>query len=49
LIGYVPIENAFSERLATLGSVAPQQLVQLLRDQLREIADGNQGWPSSTL
>ena len=29
LIGYVPVENAFSELLAALGSVAPRQLVEL--------------------
>lgn len=42
LIGYVPIENALEELLATLGTVAPRELVALLRTQLTEIASGNQ-------
>lgn len=41
LIGYVPIEHALSELLAALGSVAPQQFVELLRGQLAQIAEGN--------
>jgi len=42
LIGYLPVENALSELLAALGTVAPQELVRLLRGQLAEIADGSQ-------
>lgn len=42
LIGYVPVENAFNELLAALGSVAPRQLVELLRAQLAQIAEGRQ-------
>ena len=41
LIGYLPIENALSELLVALGSIAPQQLVELLRGQLAQIADGS--------
>jgi membrane protein len=42
LIGYVPIENAIDELLATLGTVAPRELVALLRSQLEQIASGSQ-------
>jgi membrane protein len=42
LIGYLPVENALDELLVTLGSVAPRQLVELLRAQLAQIADGSQ-------
>jgi membrane protein len=46
LIGYVPIENALDELLATLGTVAPRELVALLRTQLEEITSGS---PASLL
>jgi membrane protein len=42
LIGYVPVEHALDELLATLGTVAPQELVALLRDQLEQITAGNE-------
>jgi membrane protein len=42
LIGYVPVEDALDELLATLGTVAPRELVALLRDQLREVTAGNE-------
>jgi len=42
LIGYLPVENALSELLAALGTVAPQELVRLLREQLAQIAEGSQ-------
>jgi membrane protein len=42
LIGYLPVENALSELLAALGTVAPQELVRLLREQLTQIAEGSQ-------
>jgi membrane protein len=42
LIGYVPIENALDELLRTLGTVAPRELVELVRKQLGEIASGSQ-------
>jgi membrane protein len=42
LIGYLPVENALSELLTALGTVAPQELVRLLRGQLAQIADGSQ-------
>jgi membrane protein len=41
LIGYLPVENALSELLAALGTVAPQELVRLLREQLAQIAEGS--------
>ena len=46
LIGYVPVDNAFDELLATLGTVAPHELVVLLRTQLEEITSGS---PASLL
>jgi membrane protein len=42
LIGYVPLDTALSELLAVLGTVAPQELVVLLREQLIQIASGSQ-------
>ena len=42
LLGYLPVENALSELLAALGTVAPQELVRLLRGQLAQIAEGSQ-------
>jgi membrane protein len=42
LIGYVPVDDALDQLLATLGTVAPRELVILLRTQLEEIASGNQ-------
>ena len=42
LIGYLPVENALSELLTALGTVAPQELVRLLRKQLAQIAEGSQ-------
>src|SRR5688572_12665176 len=41
LIGYLPVENALGELLAALGTVAPQELVRLLRGQLAQIAEGS--------
>ena len=41
LIGYLPVENRLSELLAALGTVAPQELVELLRGQLAQIAEGS--------
>jgi hypothetical protein len=46
LIGYVPVDNALDELLATLGTVAPRELVALLRTQLEEITSGS---PASLL
>lgn len=42
LIGYVPLDTTFSALLAALDRIAPQELVELLRVQLEEIADGSQ-------
>lgn len=40
LISYVPIDNALDELLVALGTVAPQELIELMRGQLAEIAGG---------
>lgn len=42
LLGYLPVEHALSELLTALGTVAPQELVRLLRGQFAQIADGSQ-------
>lgn len=42
LIGYVPVENALDALLTTLGTVAPRELVALLRAQLEQISSGRQ-------
>lgn len=42
LIGYVPLDTTFSALLAALDRIAPQELVELLRVQLDEIAAGSQ-------
>jgi membrane protein len=42
LIGYLPVENVLSQLLAGLGTVAPQELVRLLRGQLEQISEGSQ-------
>jgi membrane protein len=42
LIGYVPLETTSSTLLAALGRVAPEELMELLRGQLDEIAGGSQ-------
>jgi membrane protein len=43
LIGYVPIDNALDELLAALSTVAPQEFVALVREQLSELARGEHG------
>lgn len=40
LIGYVPVENALTELLIAVGTVAPHELVELLREQLGRVAEG---------
>jgi membrane protein len=42
LIGYLPLETAFNGLLAALGAIAPQELLELVRGQLAQIAEGNQ-------
>ena len=42
LIGYLPVEDALAELLQALGTVAPPELVQLLQQQLQQIARGNE-------
>jgi membrane protein len=41
LLAYLPVENTLSELVATLGTVAPPELVELLRAQLAQIGAGN--------
>jgi membrane protein len=41
LIGYLPIDNALDELLVALGTVAPRELVTLLRTQIDAIASGS--------
>jgi membrane protein len=42
LVGYVPLETTLAELVAALGTVAPQELVELVRNQLAQIAEGSQ-------
>jgi membrane protein len=42
LIGYVPVEDALDELLTALGTVAPRELIALLRSQLDEVSSGSQ-------
>jgi membrane protein len=41
LLGYLPIENAAAELIATLATFVPDEIVMLLREQLDQIARGN--------
>ena len=41
LIAYLPIENVLDELLLSLATVAPAEMVELLRTQLDTIADGS--------
>src|SRR6188508_3050803 len=43
LIGYMPVEDTLDELLTALGSVAPGELIALLRSQLDEVSSGSQG------
>jgi membrane protein len=43
LIGYLPIENMLTEMLEALGTVAPTEVLELLRTQLGELARGGHG------
>ena len=42
LTGFLPVENALNTLLAGLGTVAPQDFVRLLREQLAQLAAGSQ-------
>jgi membrane protein len=42
LIGYVPIDDALDELLATIGTVAPRELIALLRSQLAQLTSDGQ-------
>jgi membrane protein len=41
LAGYLPVENVLGELLASVETIAPRELVQLLRGQLSQIAGGS--------
>jgi membrane protein len=41
LLAYLPVEHTLSELVATLGTVAPPELVELLRAQLAQIGSGS--------
>ena len=43
LVGYLPVENLLSQLLAALGTVAPSEVLALLRTQLNEVAQGGHG------
>lgn len=43
LIGYLPVENILGELLEALGTIAPSEVVSLLRTQLDEVARGSYG------
>jgi membrane protein len=43
LIGFLPIENMLTEMLEALGTVAPTEVLELLRTQLAELARGSHG------
>jgi membrane protein len=43
LVGYLPIEDALTGMLAALGTVAPTEVLTLLRTQLEELARGSHG------
>jgi membrane protein len=40
LLGYLPVDNAFADLLAALGTVAPGEFVSVVRQQLDQIAQG---------
>ena len=41
LVGFLPIENTLTRLLATLGPVAPSEVLSLLRGQLEQVAGGS--------
>ena len=43
LIGYLPVENVLAQLLETLGTIAPNEVLTLLRTQLDEVARGSYG------
>jgi membrane protein len=40
LIGYLPVDQAFTQLLEALGAVAPQELLALVRQQLEQVSQG---------
>src|SRR5690242_13482069 len=42
LIGYVPVDDVLNDLLSSLGMVAPQQLVDIVRAQIAQIRQGSQ-------
>lgn len=43
LIGYLPVENVLAQLLEALGTIAPSEVLALLRSQLDEVAQGSYG------
>lgn len=43
LIGYLPVENVLTQLLEALGTIAPSEVLTLLRTQLDEVARGSYG------
>jgi membrane protein len=43
LIGYLPVENVLTQLLEALGTIAPSEVLTLLRTQLDEVAQGSYG------
>ena len=43
LVGYLPVEDTLTRMLAALGTVAPGEVLALLRGQLEELARGSHG------
>jgi membrane protein len=41
LIGYLPVEDALASLLAALGTVAPNEVLRVIREQLTEISSGS--------
>lgn len=43
LVGYLPVENVLTQLLEALGTIAPSEVLTLLRTQLDEVARGSYG------
>ena len=43
LIGYLPVENVLTQLLEALGTIAPSEVLTLLRTQLDEVVRGSYG------
>jgi len=47
LLGSVPVDNTLNDLLTSLGAVAPQQIIDILRRQLAQLSERHQGGPLS--